>query len=149
MKKTIFVGLIILTTTVLVGAGCSNSNQKAGDLANTLPAQTNDNQPVVCQDPPCLVQYFLRCQPATLSMNLGEGVTYVIKVLGLEDGKCHWQSTITSGQTPSSETNDCYYPLADMTTDTIDHLFGADKVAGKEAVLQAQNNLFQANCTAK
>jgi hypothetical protein len=88
---------------------------------------------------------FSSCQASTRTTPFGQG-NYVIKVIGIENGNCHWQFSLQSSN--SSQTKDCNYPLAKMSNDAFNHLFGQDKT-GTECssdVCKQQDSLQQTHC---
>jgi hypothetical protein len=146
MKKMIFISLILLSAVVLVGCNVQKIN-----TPSPLPlTQNNVDLPVVCQAPSCLKQYFMQCKAMTFNMDLNSTAIYTVNVIGSVGDKCHWQTIIRPASSDATtQTNDCLYPMSAMSEDAIIHIFGADKMPGKEAALKTQNDLFQANCTSK
>jgi hypothetical protein len=109
----------------------------------------NFTEQAVCADPPCLVPYFLACNPSELTMPFLNGTNYVITVFRLEDGKCHYGAKITDKDgkaIPDMLSLDCRVPMDKLSMDTLDHFFGGDKVPGKEAIRDQQEKLQADYC---
>ena len=108
---------------------------------------------ISCATTECFAPYFLKCTPVELKMPFGDDAFFMITVFGIEDGKCHYTvkvvdasgKTITAGP-PATE---CFMPVNKITTATVDHLFGADSVVGKETVKAEQDQLFVDYCSQK
>lgn len=86
------------------------------------------------------------CQASTQKIPFGQGETYTITVIGVENGNCHWQFSL---QGPSyNQTEDCNYPINQMSNNAFNHLFGQDKT-GTECssdVCKQQASLQQTYC---
>jgi len=140
--KNRFLFLVVLLATTVILVGCGNKN--------IIPAnnQVEANKMVVCQDAQCLQARFLACQPAELKISFPPSMIYTITVVGVENGKCHWKNLVNNPADPSvlSRGSDCFYPLEAITNDSFGHLFGQDKVAGKEKILEQQEKLTHDYC---
>lgn len=136
MKKRINLYLICaLFLIIFFVAGCGKSNQNQGNDSNQSDNQNNLNQ-----------NAFLSCQASQQKNSLGNDVTYIIKVIGVENQTCHWQYVIQSSQ--FNQTNDCFYPLDKMSDNAFQHLFGQDKTGTgcSGDTCKEQESLIQTYC---
>jgi len=140
MKKNTWIIIAIVILAIIIIAYLFAKGK------NIAPANVNQNESASCSDPTCLLPYFINCQAGEMNMPFDSGI-YTIKVLGLEDEKCHYQVAIKDNTgallAPGLE---CRVPKEMITNDRFDHLFGGDKVAGKEAILTEQNQIDQNYC---
>jgi len=112
--------------------------------------ETNLTEKAVCTDPPCLLPYFLACNPSELSMDFVGNTTYVITVAGLENENCHYATKITDKEGNALQgmpAMDCVVPKEKISMDMLGHLFGSDKEPGKEAIKAQQDKLQADYCT--
>jgi hypothetical protein len=131
VKKGVLIGIIVGVVLILIVAGFFI-------LTNNPGSQNNQN---LNQDT------FSACQSSTQTTPFGQGGTYTISVIGLENGNCHWRYSL---QLPGlNQTQNCYYPLSDMSSKAFEHLFGQDKT-GTEClsdVCKQQDSLQQTYCS--
>lgn len=149
MKK-IFIFIFLTVSLALFLTGCGNKQSAANPAANTVEQNVNQSAaaPASCTDPSCLMSYFLACQPSELKMPFVQNNTFQITVLGLENGKCHYQSKVVdqNGVVITGGTNDCSVPKEMLTNATFGHFFGEDKAPGKEKVKAEQDKIEQDYC---
>lgn len=89
---------------------------------------------------------FSSCIASVQSSPFAQGETYTIRVIGVENGACHWQYSLTGPIL--NQTTDCNYPLDQMSTDVFNHLFGQDKTGTEcsSALCVQQESLQQTYC---
>jgi hypothetical protein len=148
MKK-ILTFIFLAASLSLALTGCGNKQSVANPVPN--PAEQNLNQPpsesVSCIDPVCMMSHFLACDKSELRMPFIQNSTYQITVLGLENGKCHYQSkVIDQNGGVSSGISDCLVPKEAVTENTYGHFFGQDKESGKEKIKAEQDKIEQDYC---
>lgn len=92
---------------------------------------------------PSFSKNFLQCNPSELKMKFTGASSYVITVLGVENGACHYTAKVVdqSGAVlPNGPVGiDCRVPQALIIADTLDRLLGQDKtpsVAAEQTKLQ-------------
>jgi hypothetical protein len=157
-KQILLVVLVVAVACVigayfyLTGAGApASSGTPSGGTTPVAPGSQpgGESGPMKCSDAVCLQSAFLACTPSTLEMPFQGDTTYTVTVLGLENGTCHFKGVVSgAGGVPiAGMGSECWYPKSKMTDDAFGHLFGSDKVAGKEQVLQEQNALAAQYCT--
>lgn len=126
MKK-IWIVFLILALAIFLVNGCGSQN-------------VNQNNQNLNQDT------FSSCKASSQTVPFGQGGTYTIRIIGPEKGTCHWQYAIQIPQL--NQTNDCFYPLENMSDKAFQHLFGADKT-GTECssdLCKQQDGLQQTYC---
>jgi hypothetical protein len=74
-------------------------------------------------DPFCFLNRMSGCLPVTTNMTGSDSKTAIeITILGVENGKCHFQRKINNVLSL-----DCYFPKGTLNKDTLDQTFGNDK----------------------
>lgn len=141
-KKIIIIAVVVILVGVL---GFLIMKKLAGGPQSTGVGTTKK---VTCTDPTCLAPRFLSCSLTELKMPFQEQFTYVISVLGIENGKCHYTSKVVdqNGTVVQSEV-DCKVPKELVTSDVLGHFFGQDKASGKEAIKAQQDKIESDYCT--
>lgn len=132
-KSKTWIVFVVLGVVVLAGAVIFFLMNNSNNSNNQNNAQ-NLNQ-----------NTFSSCQASTQSTPFGQG-SYTITIIGIENGNCHWQFSLQ--QPTFTQTKDCNYPVADMSSAAFNHLFGGDKT-GTECssdVCKQQENLQQTYC---
>jgi len=127
--------LYILLALVVIGGGAffflnDNDSQEEnnGNLQeNSQPSVENEEEEMVncgqTDDPMCFVNRMNGCLPVTAEMVGSDGETTIkITILGVEDGKCHFQRELNGVMDMN-----CYFPKGTMNMDTLDQTFGNDK----------------------
>jgi hypothetical protein len=133
-KKILYITIIILVL-VIIGGGVfffsnnqelkeeTGDNQQADD---SLLIETQDEAMVYCgqaDDPMCFIGRMNGCLPVTTKMMGTDGETSIeITILGVEDGKCHFQRKLNDVLDMN-----CYFPEGTLNMDTLDQIFGNDK----------------------
>lgn len=118
-------------------------------VGGTRTAQkTNSNNRLTqCYDQNCMLSKFLACDPAELKIDFATDAKYVLSVLGDQNGKCSYMATMEDSMGNIIKTNqDCLIPSTLMTKEAFDHLFGQDKIVGKEDILAQQNQIVSEYC---
>lgn len=131
MKRGVAIGIIVGIVLILLIIGFF--------VLTNRPKDNQNNTQNLNQDA------FSSCQAATRTTPFGQG-EYIIKVIGVENELCHWQSSL---QMPNlNQTKDCFYPLDKMSDKAFQHLFGQDKT-GTECssdLCKEQESLQQTYC---
>lgn len=138
---------ILLLAISLIGvvfiSGCAK-------YAQTATPTNQQAGPVQCTDSSCFQPQFLACNPSELKIPFAEGITYVITVFGIADGKCHYAFKLVDndGKAISGmQVTDCNVPKEKITQDTFGHFFGQDKLPGKESIKVEQDKIEADYCT--
>ena len=118
MKKILSTFLILVAAMFLVN-GCGTQNQGSNQ---------NFNQ-----------NTFTSCNPSNQTVPFGQGGRYTIRVIGIENGTCHWQYALQLPQL--NQTKDCLYPKDKMSEKAFQHLFGQDKQAQNVQLMLARNKI--------
>ena len=121
MKKLILIFLIVLAISL---AGCGQE-KTSENLQNNI--QKNANGRVICNDPPCLGQYFPTCTPTELIMK-SEGQNIEIIIYGFENDKCHYSMKM-NGITAA----DCFFKKEDLNNKILNQMFGNKE--GQDAII--------------
>jgi hypothetical protein len=116
MKKSWMIFIVVVVILVLIGGFflLQNKNVSTKDASSQPSSQDKNLDP----------NTFSSCQASTLTTPFGPG-SYIIKVIGIENGNCHWQLSLQMPQ--GNQTKDCNYPLEQMSNNAFSHLFGGDK----------------------
>lgn len=106
----------------------------AGATPTATPSSTVNASPtvnaekVICTDGPCLATNFAICKPAEIVIpdpNSGTNVT--IGVLGLENGKCHFQMSV------AGHGLNCFFAQENLSESVLAQMFGNE--AGQAQVV--------------
>lgn len=133
MKRGVMIGIITGIVLVLLVVGFFVLTNSPKNQNNTLDLTQNT---------------FSSCQTSVKVTPFGEGGTYTVQIIGLENGLCHWQFSLQMPQ--GNQTNDCFYPIEQMSDQASQHLFGMDKT-GTECssdVCKQQESLQNTYCKA-
>jgi hypothetical protein len=154
MSKNIII--VILVVVILAIGGYfifikQSSVPAPATTSSPAAGQPEQTKPVAYSDPSSFAPSFLQCSPSELKMPFSGNNTYIITVFGIENGNCHYTAKVVdqSGVVAQGGAGgvDCKVPKGLITEDVLGHLFGADKVAGKEAVKLAQDKIEADYCT--
>lgn len=140
MRKDFLLALLTLIALTLI-SGCAQQNTEATGQEGTA---------VKCTDASCFQPQFLACNPSEMKMPFMGGTNYIITVVGLENGKCHYYFQIldNEGKLPTGmQITDCIVPKEKITADTFGHFFGQDSGPGSEAVKAEQDKIQADYCT--
>lgn len=154
MSKNIII-VILVVVILAIGGYFIFIKQSPAPTPATTPApaagQPKQTNPVAYTDASSFAPSFLQCSPGELKMPFLGNNTYVIAVFGVENGNCHYAVKVVDqgGVVVQGGAGgvDCKVPKGLITEDVLGHLFGADKVAGKEAVKVAQDKIEADYCT--
>lgn len=138
MKK-LFLILPLVGIVFLFGCG-TKSSAPAAQTTTTTTTTVNCKS-----DMNCLQKNFLACAPATFTMPFSADSNYDIEVIGQTGNICDYKAAV-SNQGKSTGT-ECKLPMELMNADRVGHLFWAEKVPGKEAIAQTQQELDAQYCT--
>jgi hypothetical protein len=138
-----------LSTGLLLGLLVCSGLLLSGCQKTTTVDQSQNSTPKIYTDQAKFASAFTKCEISELRMPFGGTATYYVKVSGVTDDKCGYQVQVRDVQgKPASGPPDltCNMPTASLTQDTLLHLFGYDKAAGKEAVKAEQDQLEAMYC---
>jgi len=146
----IILAIAVIGVIVLIAQPKGNPNVTPEDNPNaTAPTDLGtETTPTTCTDPSCFSTHFLECTPSELEMPFGDDSTYIITMIGAENGNCHYTAKIIDkqGNVFNGVSTDCLVPLDKMTSERMEHLFGVDSTPGKEAVKAEQDKLDADYC---
>jgi len=126
---------------ILVGCTKNVSTQ------NTDQTNQKDTWPVVCNDDSnCLLTNFKKCSVASFKTPFPGGANYEISILWLTGWKCNYKAMVVDWSWNNLRGSDCNVELQYLDEDLLGHLFGQDKSAWKEAILERNNKIEQENC---
>jgi len=112
MKTAYIIAIIVAIILVLIGGFFLSQNKSTS-------SQTPNQIPDLSQNT------FSSCQASARATPFGQGGTYIVRIIGLENELCHWQFSLEMPQV--NQTNDCFYPIEQMSDKASQHLFGMDK----------------------
>lgn len=147
MNKGISIAIWIILAIAVIGVIVLIAQPK--DNSNVTPVDNpNATTPTTCTDPSCFNTHFLECMPSELEMPFGDDSTYIITIIGAENGNCHYTAKVVDkqGNVFTGVSTDCLVPLDKMTSERLEHLFGGDNAPGKEAVKAEQDKLDADYC---
>jgi len=130
--------VVVVLVFVIIGAGLfyflgnkgtqkeTNNNQQTNTPVVEQTPSVDKMAMVNCgtgTDPFCFLNRMNECLPVTIQMMGGDNTTKIeMTILGIEDGKCHFQRKINDVLNLN-----CFFPKGTMNQDTLDQTFGNDK----------------------
>jgi hypothetical protein len=149
-KNTIIVVLVVII--LVVGGYFFFVKQGSAPATTPTPTASQPNQtPVVYTDPSSFAPSFSQCSSSEFKTAFpGNNATFVITVLGVENGKCHYTVKIVDQNGVAIQGGppgvDCKVPKELMSDDVLGHLFGMDTAPGKEQTLAEQTKIETDYC---